>query len=495
MKAKTYILLILLSVVSSCLRAQSLVSVDYMSDSVRVVYELPIDKVRSDYQLTYRPVITSKKGDTLRLEPVVLHGSSYIRQAHRDFVLNAPKGAVEQTYRPMNKVHSPLRDTVQVPVTGNEWLLTDTICLCYTTREKEGCCRLTDMGGQCGEVFAYAEPVVIPVFTEPVDTVKDTLIPIVPATPNRYLPRSIAGLSVQKQVPQVIRRINSGALRSLEDYRPYVSTEILAKDSDALLVFFELDKIELKEEYRDNKLILDSIIRLVGELMTDTMVEVKLVQIVGLASAEGPVSRNEWLAGERAKALEAYIRERYPEMTDQMFELNNGGEAWSELRYQIEQTEPFYGREEILSIIDNTADVNLREQRIKSLYRGVPYKYILDHILLDQRNSGYIRVYYDVTDDEARLINMSIRRLQDAAQTDGMADKQALINEALDMLRRVERDPRSWNAHGVALWMLSDMTTTAEQKNALRQEALNFFSRAADRGDTEAKRNIELLGE
>lgn len=504
MSKNNYILLIIIFCLQALmLSAQKIVSVDYLAgkpavgegDSVEVVYELPIDKVRSDYQLTYRPVITSKHSDTLALEPVVLHGSAYIRQAHRDFVLNAPKGATEQTYHRMKDVRSPLRDTLRVELKGHEWLLTDTICMCYTTREKEGCCKLTDMGGQCGPVFAFAEPIVIPTETiplVPLDTAKDTVIPFVH---ERYMPKAVAGLTVQKQVPEVIKRINSGALRSLEDYRPYTSTEILAKDSDALLVYFELDKIQLKEEFRDNQVILDSIVRLVGELLADSTVEVKLVQIVGLASAEGPVEHNVWLAGERAKALEAYIRVRYPDMTDDMFETNNGGEAWTELRYQVEQSQPFDGRDEILSIIDNTADVNLRERQIKALHGGVPYKYILNNILLDQRNSGYIRIYYDVTDDEARLINMSIRRMQDASSTDDEAQKQALLDEALTMLELVKRDPRSWNTMGVALWLRGDMAATDEERQATRREATEWFRRAADRGDKEAKRNLEMMRE
>ncbi len=472
--------------------AQKILSVDYMSDSVRVIYELPIDKVRSDYQLTYRPMLTSTHGDTLALAPIVLHGSSYIRQAHRDFVLNAPKGAVEQTYNPINKVRSPLRDTLRVPVEGHEWLLTDTICMCYSTREKEGCCKLTDLGGKCGPVFAYTQPVYIPAWNQTIDTVKDTLLPIEPATPKRYLPRSIAGLAVQKQIPEVIRRINSGALRSLEDYRPYVSTEILAKDSDALLVYFELDKIELKEQFRGNRPVLDSIIYLVDQLLRDSTVELKLVQIVGLASVEGPLQRNQWLAEERAKALAQYIRDRYPEMTDSMFDLANGGEGWSEFRYAVEQAD-FEGRDAVLDIIDHVSDVNVREQRIKALNGGTTYKYMLDNILLNQRNSGYIRIYYDVSDDEARLINMSIRLMQDAAQTDDEQHRQQLYDQALDMLRLIEKDPRSWNAHGSVRWLQSDMAPTAEQKTALRQEAMQWFQRAADKGDKQALRNIEVL--
>ena len=465
--------------------AQKIISIDLaQSDSIIAVVDLPTEKVKTDYMLTITPAICGPH-DTLPLKPLMLHGDNYIRQAHRDFVLNSPKGSTEQQYNRAKDMPSHLRDTLLLPLEGNEWLLTDTICICYTRRVQIGCCTVKQLGEQCGHVFAFAEPIVIPT-KQPVDSTSFIIaLPdtakasdTVPVLHKRYLPKTIEGLAVQKQIPEVIKHINSGVLRSLEDYRPYTTTEILSKDSDALLVYFELDQIQLKAEYRENKVVLDSIIYLVDELMADSTVEVKLVQIVGLASVEGPLEHNQWLAGSRAKALEQYIRDRHPEMTDDMFESANGGEGWTEFEYAVENSD-FDGRQQVLDIIHNIRDVNVREARIKALNGGTTYKYILENILLNQRNSGYIRVYYDVTDDEARVINKAIRAMQDGDNA-----------FALEMLQVVRKDPRSWNSLGVALWLMSE---DSDNKAAMRAEAMQWFEKAAARGDKQAQKNLETL--
>ena len=109
---------------------------------------------------------------------------------------------------------------------------------------------------------------------------------------------------------------------------------------------------------------------------------------------------------------------------------------------------------------------------------------MLENILLNQRNSGYIRIYYDVTDDEARIINKAIRAMQDGDN--------AL---ALEMLRVVKKDPRSWNSLGVALWLNGEHAEDEAEKQQMRGEAIEWFRRAAERGDKEAQRNLEGLGE
>ena len=51
-----------------------------------------------------------------------------------------------------------------------------------------------------------------------------------------------------------------------------------------------------------------------------------------------------------------------------------------------------------LEIIDNEPDLARREQKIRKLHYGHTYQYIKEHLLADQRNSGYLRVYFDYVD-------------------------------------------------------------------------------------------------
>ena len=100
--------------------------------------------------------------------------------------------------------------------------------------------------------------------------------------------------------------------------------------------------------------------------------------------------------------------------------------------------------------------------------------YLKENVLSDQRNSGYIRIYYDyVPDEAAATINRASLLL-----------KEEKYEEALKMLRTVEGDERSLNALGVALYMTGH-----------KEQALGCFRRAAEKGNAEAQDNLRQLTE
>ncbi|MGM9698106.1 MAG: DUF3575 domain-containing protein [Prevotella sp.] len=259
-------------------------------------------------------------------------------------------------------------------------------------------------------------------------------------------------------------------LQHISHYRPYDNTRILRKEKGALYVHFPLNKSTLSHDFRDNAATLDRIVSITRQIMADSTSSVKLIQIIGLASPEGSVSLNNTLAGERAEALKDYVQQRV-EVADSLFELCNGGEAWTELRDQIADSN-IDGRDAMISIIDTEKNPDRREQQLKRLDGGRPYKYLKDNILSDQRNSGYLRIYYDyVPDEAARTINHASALLREERYA-----------EALVELRKVESDPRAQNALGVALYMTGS-----------HDEALRCFRRAADSGNEEARRNLNQL--
>ena len=99
-------------------------------------------------------------------------------------------------------------------------------------------------------------------------------------------------------------------------------------------------------------------------------------------------------------------------------------------------------------------------------------RYIKEHLLADQRNSGYIRIYYDyVPDAAAAAINQASQLMQ-----------QERYAEALTLLQGVKNDPRGWNALGVALWHTGDVNGATE-----------YFRRAAQQGNADAKENLRQL--
>jgi hypothetical protein len=275
-------------------------------------------------------------------------------------------------------------------------------------------------------------------------------------------------------------------LRHSSEYRPYTPDRILRKEEGALYVFFELDKIRLLRSFseggyeHDNGATLDEIIDITTRIMADTTSSVSRIQIVGLASVEGPIPHNTWLADERALALQRYIQERLA-VPDSLFDTVGGGEAWSEFRDMVQDALIADGGDSgltvdqlrtVLDIMDTEPDANRREARLKRLQGGKVYRILLQNVLHNLRNSGYLRIYYDyVPDRSAQEINEAIGLIE-------AGDSKA----ALQILERKRGDNRSDNAYAVALFY-----------DGRENEALQVLEAAAARGDEAAARNLAQL--
>ena len=167
-------------------------------------------------------------------------------------------------------------------------------------------------------------------------------------------------------------------------------------------------------------------------------------------------------------------------MPDSMFETIGGGEAWADFRDQLndivkDDPEDRIGLRKVIEIIDQEQDANVRERRIKQLDKGRTWTYIKQHVLKDQRNSGYIRIYYDhVPDKAAATINEANELLT--------TDCGDCHREALRLLLTVRNDERAQNALGVAYWLCGQ-----------RDEALECFRRAVANGNADARENLRQL--
>lgn len=305
------------------------------------------------------------------------------------------------------------------------------------------------------------------VIVHPVDTIKPIFL-------QPYLPLVDEWKGVAGQLEK-----NHPVLRPSSEYKPYSPDMILRKMDDPLYVHFVLDKIVIEPDYRNNRSVLDQIIDITSQIVADTTSTVSCIQIIGLASIEGNARHNQQLSDGRAKALQKYITDRVAVSPD-VFESVSGGEAWTEFRDQVGDLILAGGGEgltvaqlqRVLDIIDTEADIAKRERRIRSLEGGSVYEKLRGPLLADQRNSGYIRIYYDyVPDNNARQINAAI-----AALRDGRAD------EALRLLEPVKDDPRAANTLGIALW-----------ETGRQEEAVAVLRASAASGDAAAARNLEEM--
>lgn len=412
---------------------------DFKADdsTMKITYVLAGDQtVGSDYALCLTPFLCNAKGDSLFLDPIVFRGKRNMRYAERSRFY----GSVPQT----TASGLPLNATQQRELTLSRdrypWLWTGRIKM-GVRKEKEGCCNVVDMPQDSIGHFVY-----IPPFIPQLAYVEDNT--------------GKAG-ELQK---------NNPVLQHISKYLPYDDTRILRKEEGALYVHFPVNSATLLHDFRDNALTLDRIEYITKAIMADTTSSVKIIQIIGLASVEGPQHRNSALAANRAEALKKYVQQKV-RTPDSMYEAVNGGEAWTELRDQISDTD-FEWRESLLAIIDSDNAPDRKERMIRALDGGMAYAYLKEHILKDQRNSGYVRIYYDyVPDTTAKVINEAVGLM-----------KEEKYAEALALLEPVSYDKRSHSPLGVAYYM-----TNNEQKG------MEYMQRAADEGNENARRNIEQI--
>ena len=188
-------------------------------------------------------------------------------------------------------------------------------------------------------------------------------------------------------------------LADISEYKPYDRSQVLRRDERAKFVYFPLAKTDIQPEWRDNQKTLDQIVEATEKLLALKDVKLSKIQIVGLASFDGGVKFNEKIAQGRADALKKYIQDRLS-VSDDQFDVAYGGEDWVDFRDQMEEAiangdDHAAELQKVIDIIDREPDLARREQQIRKLRGGHTYQYIKEHYLGDQRNSGYLRVYYD----------------------------------------------------------------------------------------------------
>lgn len=316
--------------------------------------------------------------------------------------------------------------------------------------------------GRPAKVIPVEEPVVV----LPPPPKPEPFTPIVRAVPD------FTGRAGQLQKDNPV-------LAHISLYKPYDRTRILRRDKDALYVHFPLGKSELTTDFRENERVMNRIVDITRQIMADTTSSVKVIQIIGLASIEGPVAGNETLATNRALSLQHYVQNQL-EIPDSLFDTVGGGEAWAEFRDQLaeqieNQSPQSQELQQAIDIIDNESDPNVRERRLKRMNGGRTWGYVKENILKDQRNSGYIRIYYDyVPDTNAKIINEASELLT--------TDCSDCYHEALRLLLTVRSDERAQNALATAYWLCGQ-----------QQEALDCFRQAAAHGNADAQENLRQI--
>lgn len=246
------------------------------------------------------------------------------------------------------------------------------------------------------EPVSEPAPIVLPpvvIEPEPVEPIE----PLIPAERIQFpMPQPEPVIAVvppfEVNVENSMRSLRNRLLRDEEEYEPYDRSMALSADPRNVFLYFDVDVTKMDRSFIQNDLLMDSIMNILGEAIADTTIRISHIRIVGFASFDGRLAYNEGLAGSRAQTIKEYMQSLYPELNDSVFAVENGGESWAELKYQLKNVE-FNGRDEVLQIMDSEGEPDAKEAQIKKLNRGATYRYMRDELKKILRNLGCITIY------------------------------------------------------------------------------------------------------
>lgn len=179
---------------------------------------------------------------------------------------------------------------------------------------------------------------------------------------------------------------------------------------------FPVNETIIYPDYRKNPDELARIHKSIDSALFDKSVEVTRITLHGYASPESPYSNNTRLAKGRTEALRSYLIRNYnfntqvfkTEYTPEDWENLKGflidtntrkvkGDFWYENKNYMETPEvPEYvlnHRDELLRVIGRNIDPDAKEEMLKRVGGGEPYRWLLEYVYPGLRHTDYIIEY------------------------------------------------------------------------------------------------------
>lgn len=399
---------------------------------VSFLYSAPEKGIDKDERLLVLPKLTSESGSSKDLRPVAFAGKRNIKVHKRSHLYNIYK---ELT------IHAPgsiVRFEQTIPV--ERWMLKESVALKITT-ELENCCNIIKSNNYDLASTVYIAPAT----------------PVAPWIPE-----------ISKDVREFENVSEFGKfLIPIEEYQAFDPKNPLGGDSECESIIFELAKSNIDTTIRNNREVLDRMVRMMEYIKKDSYLEIEKIRLVGAASPEGSLALNTKLAEARVKVLKDYIQARV-QMDNHKYEIISIPEAWVDVRAAI-AAGSMSEREEMLEIIDNTPDVNRREALLRQLNGGKPFKELCNTVFADNRLSGRIKVYYS---------NVNRELLKRAIALYLQQDYQGAYNTLLP----IKEDSRTFNILGASAYMLG-----------MKKEARHYFESGTKANDVWAEKNLKEM--
>lgn len=180
------------------------------------------------------------------------------------------------------------------------------------------------------------------------------------------------------------------------------------KRSKETKIIFDQGSSTVDATVANNASALAELDELLGNMLSNGSIEVTAVEIESAASPEGQKSLNLKLSSERANALFDFIVEKY-DLNKSLFTVKSQGVQWSELREAVAASD-VPEKEKVLSIIDNVPEetwkrveagdrwlslTDSRNKHLMDLKRGESYRYMMEHIYPNLRQSSVVTIFYE----------------------------------------------------------------------------------------------------
>lgn len=291
-------------------------------------------------------------------------------------------------------------------------------------------------------------------------------------------------------------------------------------ESHSAFVNFMVDKYDILEDYKSNKTELASIVNSIEKVKEDKDLTITSITIQGWASPEATEQHNKRLSENRANSLADYVAQKTSFDRSQIV-AEGCGEDWKGLLELVEAEKNLLKRDEVLAII-NKAGLTLdeKDKQLKALIPETIYQRMMNEMYPKLRRNDY-RIVYNVRNfnlEEARQLvdtdprKLSLGELYKVAGSYTKGSKE--YNHVLEVAAKTYPDkvPAAVNAaatliekgdYNGALTLLSKAdpsdanvllaTGLAYAKAGDINKAREAWSKAADKGNAEAKHNLAEL--
>lgn len=175
------------------------------------------------------------------------------------------------------------------------------------------------------------------------------------------------------------------------------SVSKVRNETKTITIYFPIGHGVIKDGYMDNQAQLEQIDKVLKEIKSNKNINITSIEIEGYSSPDGGAKRNEQLSRQRGQSLKEYLLKNVDLPLDK-YNIVYGGEDWAGLISMIEASSIDY-KEDILSIIKNTQDINLRKKKLEELAGGRPYAQMFSEFYpLLRKAICNIHIHYSITD-------------------------------------------------------------------------------------------------